>query len=117
MENTSIGVKIKKIRELKNFTQEYMADKLGVGQSSYSRFEKDGNDLTFNQINKIADILEIGLDDLLNFNDQFIFNNYKSNKANQGYIVNNFSENERKLYEDKIKLLEEKISWLESKNK
>lgn len=35
-----IGNKIKNIRELKNFTQEYMAEKLDISQAAYSKLEK-----------------------------------------------------------------------------
>ena len=108
-----IGVKIKKIRELKNYTQEYMADKLGVSQATYSRMEKEDGYLTVLQLQKVSEILGVKVEDLINFTERYIFNNYESNKANQGYNVINFSENEKKLYEDKIRLLEDKISYLE----
>lgn len=35
-----IGYKIKSIRELKNLTQEYMAEKLDISQAAYSKLEK-----------------------------------------------------------------------------
>ena len=90
-----------------------MAEKLEVSQSTYARFEKDDSDLTISKLEKIAEVLEIKVEDLINFNDKFIFNNYTSNQSNQGYIINQFSYNEKKLYEDKIKLLEDKISYLQ----
>ncbi|WP_309281651.1 helix-turn-helix transcriptional regulator, partial [Fluviicola sp.] len=34
-----VGQKIKKLRELKNFTQEYMANRLEMTQPSYSKIE------------------------------------------------------------------------------
>ena len=109
-----IGTKIKKIRELKNYTQEYMADKLNVSQSTYSRFEKDDSDITISQLERISEILEVKVEELINFNEKFVFNNYASNQANQAHIINQYmGENEKKLYEDKIKLLEEKILLLE----
>lgn len=46
-----------------------------------------------------------------------IMNN--QNSAGLGYVVYNnvqMSDNERKLYEDKIKLLEEKIEYLQKEN-
>ena len=109
-----IGTKIRKMRELRNFTQEHMADLLKVSQSTYSRFEKDDSDLTISQIEKISEILEVKVEDLINFNDKLVFNNYSSNNANQAHIINQYmNDNERRLYEDKIKLLEEKIELLE----
>ena len=39
MENLKIGHKIKKLRELKNLTQEHMANSIGISQGAYSRME------------------------------------------------------------------------------
>jgi DNA-binding XRE family transcriptional regulator len=36
-----IGNRIKKIREFKNYTQEYMAGQLGISQRAYSKIEND----------------------------------------------------------------------------
>ncbi len=108
-----IGTKIKKIRELKNLTQEYMADQLNVSQSTYSRFEKEDSDLTLSQIQKVADILEVKPEDLLNFNEQVVINNYSSNQANQAYsIINNVSPAEKELYEKYIATLEKEVEYL-----
>lgn len=109
-----VGSKIKKIRELKNFTQEYMAEQLHISQSTYSRFEKDDSDITLSQLENISKILDVKIEDLINFNEKLVFNNYSSNNANQAHIINQYmSDNERKLYEDKIRLLEDKIMLLE----
>jgi len=43
-----IGQKIKKLRELKNLTQEYMAEQLGMkNQSSYSKLESGETDIPY----------------------------------------------------------------------
>ena len=34
-----LGIKIKKIRESKNYTQEYMSNKLNISQNTYSKIE------------------------------------------------------------------------------
>jgi len=109
----SIGTKIKHVRELRNYTQEFMAEMLEVSQSTYARYEKDDGDLTISKLKKIAEILDMKIEDLINFTDKYIFNNYTSNQANQGYIINQFSANEKKLYEDKIRLLEDKINYIQ----
>lgn len=111
-----IGIKIKKVRELKNYTQEYMAEKLNVSQSTYSRYEKDGNDLTVSQLKEISDIFDMKVDELINFDEKYIFNNYGT--ANDKSFSVNYqavSDKERELYEKTIKLLEDKIKYLEGK--
>lgn len=109
-----IGTKIKKIRELKNFTQEYMAQKLNVSQSTYSRFEKNDYDLTMSQLQHISEIFEIKFEDLLNFNEKLVFNNY--HQANQGYNIFNqgISNQEKELYEKQIQRLESEVDYLRS---
>ena len=105
-----IGTKVRKIRELKNFTQEYMADKLGISQSAYAKIEKEDSDITISRLQKLAEIFEIKLDDLLNFNEKYVFNNFGS-AHDKSFSVNQISDNERELYNKNIKLLEEKIQY------
>ncbi len=110
-----IGTKIKKIREYKNFTQEHMAEQLGISQSTYSRFEKDDSDLTISQIHQIAELLDVKVEDLINVKEQLVINNYESTITHQAHLINVISEKERELYEKTIKLLEDKIKYLEGK--
>lgn len=54
-----------KLREQKGITQAAMARTLDMVQSNYARLEKRGNKLTLEQIEKIADVLEVPIADLL----------------------------------------------------
>lgn len=107
--STSIKNKIKSIRELKNYTQEYMAEQLGVTQAGYSKIEKGKTILSYVKLVEIARILEVSVEDILSFDGQRYFGNF--NKVignNNGSILIN-TENTttlKVLYEDKIKLLE-----------
>ena len=40
------GEKIRMIREIRNLSQEYMADQLGIKQNSYSKIENNQTKLT-----------------------------------------------------------------------
>ena len=53
---SSIGQKIRKIRELKGIKQEVMAEQLDISQQSYSNIESDKTDIAFSKIEKIAEI-------------------------------------------------------------
>ena len=111
-----IGGKIKIIRELKNLTQEYMADKLEMSQANYSRLEKNEVELSVPKAQKIADILEVKLSDLLDFNEKNVFNISKVDTLNSDCNISyTISPEIKKLYEDTIKLLEEKIAILEKR--
>lgn len=114
---TSIKNKIKSIRELKNYTQEYMADQLGVTQAGYSKIEKGKTILTYVKLVEIARILEVSVEDIISFDSERYFsniNNVKGNSNNGNILIN--SDNSaalKELYEDKIKLLEKLLSKTE----
>ena len=50
-------IKIKQIRELKNYTQEYVATQLGLTTRAYSKIESGETQLTINRLNEISSIL------------------------------------------------------------
>lgn len=107
-----IGYKIKGIRELKNLTQEYMAEQLDISQAAYSKLEKGTTKISQDKLNKIAEVLEVSPDDITDFDNQKILNSY-----NNSIIGNNSNYNDtniiRQLYEDKIALLEKLLSKAE----
>ena len=114
-----IGNKIKNIRELKNFTQEYMADKLEISQAAYSKLEKGDLKISQDKLNKIAEILDVNLEDIKDFDNKRILNSYNSIKGNNSNIT--YSNQDiiliRKLYEDKINLLEKLVQKQEEEIK
>eukprot|EP01038_Epipyxis_sp_PR26KG_P020355 gene20355-28823_t len=67
-------IKIKQIRELKNITQEYVAQKLGLSTRAYSKIESGETQLTINRLNEISEVLEIQPLEILGFDDKKIFN-------------------------------------------
>ena len=52
------GQKIRIIRELRGFSQEYLANKLGIAQNSYSKIETNRTKLNTEMLTKIADSLK-----------------------------------------------------------
>ena len=111
-----IGQKIKMLREVKNYTQEYMADKIGLAQSNYSKIERDETDITLTRLQKISEVLGVNTDDLINLSEPCIFNNnYGELKGTQSGNYVEYPTELIDLYKDKIKLLEEKIKYLENK--
>lgn len=56
---------IRKRREQLGFSQQEMAEKLNMSQSTYSRIEAKDEDLTIRQLKLIAEVLEVTLADLL----------------------------------------------------
>jgi transcriptional regulator with XRE-family HTH domain len=109
-----IGSKIKKIRELRNYTQEYMAEQLGMSQTGYGNIERDETDITMKRLNQIVTILAVRVQDLLGFDENkalvgTIHNNHNTN----GTVFNNENfERERRLYEEQISLLKDQVNLL-----
>jgi transcriptional regulator with XRE-family HTH domain len=73
--NKNIGQKIRKVRELKGFTQEYMANKLAISQRAYSKMENNETKLDWERIESVSSILGIDPLELVAFDDNLIFNN------------------------------------------
>lgn len=103
-----IEEKIKSIRELKNYTQGYMAEELGITQAAYSKIESGQTKLTVSKINDIAQIFDMPVEDLVAYDSQRYFNSFNNVKgSNNGSVIGNGDvELITKLYEDKINLLE-----------
>ncbi len=104
-------IKIKQIRELKNLTQEYVAQQLGLSTRAYSKIETGETQLTINRLNEISAILGVGPIEVLGFDDKQIFNNCKQD----GYIGINHINIPDKLvqqYEETIQVLKEQIQLL-----
>lgn len=55
----TVATNIRKIREFRNYTQEYLAAKLKISQNAYSRIELGYTRLTLERFFHIAIILEI----------------------------------------------------------
>ena len=107
----NLGLKIKKLRELKNLTQEHVSQVLGLNQSAYSRLETGDSEISFSKIEKIAELFGMKPEEVVSFNEQMVFN-VMHNQTGQGYVINLISENERKLYEDQIATLKEEVKHL-----
>lgn len=54
-----IGRKIKHLRLLKDYTQEYVADKIGLTQQAYSSIERNSVDIGICLLLKLAKIFEV----------------------------------------------------------
>ncbi|MEN2399234.1 helix-turn-helix transcriptional regulator [Flavobacterium sp. MC2016-06] len=108
-ELTSLNNNIKSLRELKNFTQEYMASSLSITQAGYSKIEKGKTQLSFSKLEKIANVLDVNLETIIKFDAKEYFNTTTNIKAtnNEKKITNSNNDNVvQKLYQDKIGLLE-----------
>ncbi len=70
--------KIRAARLKKNYTQEYIANEIGVSQSQYSRLEKGESSLDVDKLGEIVTILEISPYDIIEYTKQKEINSQDS---------------------------------------
>jgi transcriptional regulator with XRE-family HTH domain len=63
--NREIYSNIRKIRELKNLTREYVAAELNMSPSGYGKMERGEVDITISRLFDISDILNVPLSSIL----------------------------------------------------
>lgn len=61
----SVNDKIRALRELNNWSQEEMAERLNISKSSYSRLERDESKLDLSKLEKLAAIFKIDIAELI----------------------------------------------------
>ena len=68
------GQNIKAIRELKNYTQDYVASQLNMSIPNYSNIETGKTELTLTRLQQIAAVLQIDFRQILNLNRAQLLN-------------------------------------------
>ena len=113
MDNINIGHKIKKLRELKNLTQEHMAKSIGISQGAYSRMELGETEITYTKLEKISEELGMKPEEVIAFNESLVLN-VMNNQTGNGLVINNnqMSDTEKNSFEQQILLLKEENSYL-----
>ena len=69
----NIHEKIRTLRELNNWTQEDMAEKMDIAPNTYARFERGETRLDFNKLRQIAMLFHCKLTDLIDQDKQNLF--------------------------------------------
>lgn len=65
-----VASNIRKIREYRNYTQDYLAAKLEISQNAYSKIELGYSKLTLDRLFHIAIILDVDVKEILYFNQE-----------------------------------------------
>ncbi len=113
----SLGIKIRKLRHENKISQEELADRLGIAQTSVSNIESGKTAPDFLLMQKVCEVFNVGVDYFLNTEDSFQFDKVENNKnSNIGCkidtINNNFPEG---ILENMLKRLEKLEQLLNSK--
>jgi transcriptional regulator with XRE-family HTH domain len=102
----SSAYKIKKLRESRKYSQEYVAEALGISQNAYSKIENEQTKLTTERLSKLAEILEVPEYELLESGTNFIL---QHNNITYAYVHQLF-DNQKEVYEKMIDILKEQLS-------
>jgi transcriptional regulator with XRE-family HTH domain len=112
-----IGKNIIEIREAKGYSQQYIADELGLSLSDYDCIENDSCEITLSKLNKIAQILSCSIIYILQYKEASgsIYNHFDNNGNNGVNIkIQGIDQVEiRKAYQDLYKCELERIPKLE----
>ncbi|HVU58465.1 MAG TPA: helix-turn-helix transcriptional regulator [Puia sp.] len=115
------GQKLRLLREFRNYSQEYIAEKLGITQHAYSRLENNQTKLTAERLERLAAILNIPPLELLSDKEPVIHFSDPPSPSVSGPAKEDhwkeFIENTRHLYGQVIVGKDEKIAFLENEIK
>lgn len=68
--NELLGSRIKALRSAKGFTQEQIADQIGVSRQKYARIESGTNSITLDILSKVAKVLDVTVGDITRVLDE-----------------------------------------------
>lgn len=68
--NELLGSRIKALRGIKNYTQEQVAERIGVSRQKYARIESGTNNITLDILSKIAGVLDVSVGDITRVLDE-----------------------------------------------
>jgi transcriptional regulator with XRE-family HTH domain len=112
----NLGERVKNLREEKNYTQQHIANKLGISQKAYSKIETGETKLSVDNLIKIAEILETTLYRILNLDGSTTYNNFNTHNGEGIVIHKSTSDKLEALYDKLLKSKDEQISILNQQN-
>ena len=68
--NELLGGRIKALRSAANYTQEQIADQIGISRQKYARIESGTNNITLDVLAKIAHVLNVQVGDITRVLDE-----------------------------------------------
>lgn len=105
--------KLIEVRKRKNMSQEKMADILCMDVSNYNRREKGTAKISSEEWQKIAEVLDVPLEDIYEADEKMIFI-FNDNSTGNGNIVNNNYNIPLSIWESQKKYIEKLEAEIES---
>ena len=113
--SAEIGIRIRKMREFRNYTQNYMADKLNLSQNMYSKIENGQAPITTDRLEQIAKTLDVPLENIIN-KEYPIYNIDNKNTGNVYGNIGTLHEENKETMQQTINLLKEELHYMKDQN-
>ncbi len=116
-----VGDKIRKVRELKGYKQEYVADQLNMSVTAYGNLERGDSSPSYDRLEEIAKVLEVSVVDILSIPDSINIHSITNSNNNLGFQPtfndNRTSEKEIDGYKIAIDALQKENEYLKEQNR
>src|SRR5690606_24666104 len=104
--------RIKRLREVKNFSQNYLAGELGISQPAYAKIENGTTSISLRRLMRISQILQVDPIELVVGSE--IATQMQDNHTFD-YVKNLYLENQT-IYQKLLQRLEEEVQRLRDEN-
>ncbi len=105
----NIGQKVRRIREEKQLTQDFIAHKLEISQNTYSKIESGSIKLTIDRISELSKILDVPIEDMLS-------DDTKTFHLNNNHIEKFYIENLQEENKGLVQSLKDQVKYLQEEN-
>lgn len=112
--NNIVAKNIKKYRELKGYSQEYMAHEMEITQASYAKLENNATKINVERLFLIAELLETDVSDILELNKHRVYNQNVHDHGVGRQEVQNLYQDNKEVYEKLLQAKDEQIALLKS---
>jgi transcriptional regulator with XRE-family HTH domain len=106
----TVSDRLKKVRLEKNFSQDFLAKKLGITQKAYSKIENNETKLNVEVLQRVSEIMEVPIEIFFQNAPQPILNDFSNRTGGDNVIYKNTSTDKiEELYKDLLKSKDEII--------
>lgn len=109
----TVAERLRQIRLKKNYSQEYVASKIGLSQKAYSKIENNETRLNVETLLILSDVLETPIAEFFTNSQNPILNDFSSARTGDNVIYK--QKNDKKMEELYNKLLASKDEVIRSK--
>lgn len=82
----SIGQRIREIRLSRNYSQQYLAQRIGITQKAYSKIESEETKLGVDTLKKIASVLDVTIESFFDSKNKPVINDFSSRAGGDNVV-------------------------------